>query len=233
MGKDGKCDLHEHVIAQDCGEQLAWLKQTLAKVDSNDWVIGIGHHPAQEVDVEDLIGTLLAGGMRLYLDGHTHALSRYQFDGHTDVGFVTSGAGCMVHSSEEELESPQDPQAFDKRVSGFTVHSFAADFSTLTTDFYDAYGNVINTFETAKSSSGPSPSPSPGPSPLPPHPPPSPSPGPSPPSPSPAGQSCKVFGCGKFSREHTCQCNHNCKKYDDCCGDYDRFCGTDFFEIAV
>jgi len=37
--------------------------------------------------------------------------------------------------------------------------------------------------------------------------------------------SCAEYGCGTFKKSNSCQCNSKCKKYEDCCSDYDSLCG--------
>lgn len=49
-------------------------------------------------------------------------------------------------------------------------------------------------------------------------------PTPSPP-PAPSG-SCRSYGCGMYRRSHSCQCNDNCAKYQNCCGDFTQTCAT-------
>merc|ERR1712124_12526 len=75
----------------------------------------------------------------------------------------------------------QQETVFNKKTSGFTLHTFSADFSSLTTDFIDASGKKLHSFTVKK---GSAPSPGPGPS----------------PGPSPSSGSCKEYGCGKYER---------------------------------
>jgi len=54
------------------------------------------------------------------------------------------------------------------------------------------------------------------------------SPPPAPPSPpksapSPS-DSCKEFGCGRYRRWRSCQCNSKCQRYKNCCEDYATVC---------
>merc|ERR1712232_204518 len=34
------------------------------------------------------------------------------------------------------------------------------------------------------------------------------------------------MGCGSYSKQSPCACNSSCKKYKDCCDDYDETCGS-------
>ena len=51
---EGPCKFHENIISQDCGAQYSWLQSTFASLPANDWVIIVGHHPIDEVDVVDM-----------------------------------------------------------------------------------------------------------------------------------------------------------------------------------
>lgn len=226
---EGTCNFHENILSQDCGAQLSWFKKALAAVPSDDWLIVVGHHPAQEMDVEDLTSAMQARGFDLYLNGHVHTLNQYTVDG--KGAYVTSGAGSLVVSRDQLPGTPHQCRThnvsigldigpsghghshkavFTAHTSGFTLHTFSSDFSSLTTDFIDASGSKLHSF-TVKKGSSPSP----------------PSPGPSPPAPSPSSGSCKEYGCGKYVRKRSCQCNSSCKQHGDCCSDYDKICGGD------
>lgn len=50
---EGPCKFHENILTQDCGKQKKWLQITFDALDPDDWVILVGHHPLDEVDVED------------------------------------------------------------------------------------------------------------------------------------------------------------------------------------
>ncbi len=89
------------------------------------------------------------------------------------------------------------------RVSGFTKHTFSADFGSLTTDFIGVGGSVLHSFVVDKAGTPPSP--------------------PSPPS----GGSCKAYGCDTYKHGAPCQCNSKCEQYKDCCDDYETLCSHD------
>lgn len=162
---DSKCHFNDHILAQDCGTQFAWFKKELAAINKDDWVIVVGHHEADQIDVEDFTGIMLSNKIRLYLNGHTHALKHYQIDSEKDIDFFTTGAGCMIHTKDQDVCtsgvcSPDAAHKVDeiyyKRISGFTTHTFSDDFSTLTTKAIDTEGNVLHSFVTAKKAgSGP------------------------------------------------------------------------------
>mmetsp|Transcript_98032 Transcript_98032/g.247388 ORF Transcript_98032/g.247388 Transcript_98032/m.247388 type:complete len:356 (+) Transcript_98032:57-1124(+) len=159
---DGECHFHEHIVAQDCSAQLAWFQRTLESISDDDWVIAVGHHEADKIDVEDFTKVMLAGKVSLYLNGHTHALKHYRINSQADIDFFTTGAGCMVHThdqdvclgatcaSNEDLERYKVDELFYQAISGFTAHTFSEDFSTLTTKVLDVSGNVLHSFVTAK-----------------------------------------------------------------------------------
>lgn len=197
-GKDpfeGQCHFNANILTQDCTTQYTWFKAELAKVPKDDWLIIVGHHPADEMDVEDMTTAMQDHGFDLYLNGHAHVLTQYQVD--RKGAYVTSGAGALVLSDDQLGGTPGKDrtmhkvqgtglevladgslqafghsyeQVFNAKVSGFTLHTFSDDYKTLTTDFLDTTGKTLHSFTVTKGAS-----PSPGPSPGPPSP--SPSPG--------------------------------------------------------
>jgi len=222
----------KNILSQDCSAQFAWFQKTLAATPKDDWVIVVGHHPADEPDVEDFASAMQKHGFDIYLNGHTHCLTQYQIDG--KGAYVTSGAGALVLSYDqmggeadstkfrnrtyhkanslnlEEMETVafgtnvtagKDghtyKQLFTAKKSGFTLHTFSADYKTLKTDFMGTDGSVLHSFSVTKGS-GPTPGP-----PTPPSPP-SPSPPPPSPSPSPAGSCCFYHATSCLSGQTCC-----------------------------
>jgi len=218
------CKFHENVLAQDCGAQLTWTKKQLAAVPKDDWLIVVNHAPADEIDVEDFVSEFQKAGVDLYMNGHVHDLSYYKIDG--KGAYMTTGAGCMVAISESEADEKealkngktfakggkirgvattsngtahQFTQVWEKKVAGFTTHSFSSDFKTLTTNFVDYNGNILYTFDVTK---GAAPSPTPS------------SPTPTPPSPSPSG-SCCHYNDASCSAGDVC-CKSSCSDPSTC-----------------
>ena len=109
---EGECHFHTNILSQECGRQFTWFKKTLTAVPKEDWLIIVGHHPFDEVDVEDFIEAAEDRGFDLYINGHSHNLAQYEIDGNN--AFVTTGAGSMVnvysdkHEPEELSESEMD-----------------------------------------------------------------------------------------------------------------------------
>eukprot|EP00929_Paragymnodinium_shiwhaense_P036041 TRINITY_DN19366_c0_g1_i1.p1 TRINITY_DN19366_c0_g1~~TRINITY_DN19366_c0_g1_i1.p1 ORF type:complete len:354 (+),score=101.33 TRINITY_DN19366_c0_g1_i1:67-1128(+) len=154
---DNECHFHAHILSQDCSGQYDWLESTLNNVPKDDWLIAVGHHEADQINVEDMTGLLQKRGINMYFNGHTHALKHYQLDGDTNIDWVTSGAGCMVHSHDQDVEvgaaEKKDhdvKEVWYKAISGFTAHTFSEDFSTLSTQILDTDGNVLHSFKTYK-----------------------------------------------------------------------------------
>lgn len=246
---EGTCEFHENIVSQDCGKQFEWFKTTLAAVPTDDWLIVVGHHPADEIDVEDFTTAMQDHGFDIYLNGHAHTLTQYEIDGKPGA-YVTTGAGALVLSHDQLGGSPGKDRTYNKvhdvhpemlsnaslhplghtykalyndRISGFTLHTFSDDYTTLTTDFLDTDGNTLHSFRVSK---GPSPAPTPSPSPAP-TPSPSPSPAPTPSPPAPAGDCCRIgdasckvgqvccSGSGKsYASESTCErygAAHHCR----------------------
>ena len=88
------CAFHDNILKQNCSEQFAWLQETVKKIPDDDWKIAVGHHPADEINVEDLTSLLQSIKVDLYLNGHTHEMAQYSVD--NNPAYVTTGGGCMV-----------------------------------------------------------------------------------------------------------------------------------------
>ena len=162
---EGTCQFHENILSQDCTKQFNWFKKTLTQVHADDWLIVVGHHPADEINVEDFTGAMQTRGFDLYLNGHAHTLTQYAVDG--NPAFVTSGAGAMLHTSDQDVQhiavkvnggSVQDAVGsghsyrtvwYDK-IAGFTVHTFSSDFLRLKTEFVSHQGEILHDFEVEK-----------------------------------------------------------------------------------
>lgn len=160
---EGQCMFHENILAQDCGAQYDWFGRQLDAVPVDDWLIVVGHHPADEIDEEDFARAMQVHGFDLYLNGHVHTLNQYTVDG--SGNYVTSGAGAMVDTADQHgdvarakvrggnIRSSNNHSyatVFNKQVAGFTLHTFSDDFSTLTTDFYSYTGDVVYSFDVVK-----------------------------------------------------------------------------------
>lgn len=211
---EGKCRFNANILTQDCSAQLKWFQTALAAVPSTDWLIVVAHHPVDEMDVEDFTAALKARGFDLYLNGHAHTLSQYSIDG--GGAYITSGAGALVHTHDQDPTTPgrtltyqkvegqsghtfTNPfnhtykTIFNKKAAGFTAHSFSNDYQTLTSDFIDYSGAVLHSFSVTR---GQTPSPSPSPSPT-------------PPPPGPTGTKCCHIHDAHCSTGDVC-CRENC-----------------------
>ncbi|GAB5367208.1 hypothetical protein AAMO2058_001210000 [Amorphochlora amoebiformis] len=166
---EGPCKFHQNILTQDCGLQKEWLEKTLRSIPQDDWRIIVGHHPIDECDVQDLTKVIQSAGFDLYLNGHAHTLSQYTID-HKGY-YVTSGAGSLVNTGDQKggtfarnltlnkvLGKASFPthgghsyqKVWNKKVAGFTSHSFNLDLTTLTTDFIDYKGDKIHSFTVSK-----------------------------------------------------------------------------------
>ena len=163
----GECEFHANILSQDCGAQYDWLQATLPTIPSSDWLIVVGHHPIDEVNVLDFTTLLQSRGFSIYLNGHSHALTHYTID--NKGAYVTSGAGALVNTYDQTHpitalkvnggNIARDPTVsashsyqtvFNQKVAGFTVHTFSEDFSTLLTEFVTYTGSVIHSFTVNK-----------------------------------------------------------------------------------
>jgi tartrate-resistant acid phosphatase type 5 len=108
---EGECMFHSNIIEQNCTQQYEWLQGALAEVPTNDWLVIMGHHPADEIDEEPFLDVLLEHGFDMYLNGHVHALQQYTID--NGGAYFTSGAGSLAASSDQE--TPMAYAKLDKR----------------------------------------------------------------------------------------------------------------------
>mmetsp|Transcript_4145 Transcript_4145/g.10484 ORF Transcript_4145/g.10484 Transcript_4145/m.10484 type:complete len:443 (+) Transcript_4145:18-1346(+) len=222
---EGKCEFHDNIIAQDCETQFNWFTQQLSSVPADDWLIVVGHHPADEMDVYDFVTPMVNRGFALYVNGHAHTLTQYAIN--TQSNYITTGAGAMVISFEK---NPRDPfthpaanrtyrkeeglpldrnvheqgytVVWNSRVSGFTAHTLSDDNTQLSTNYYDTHGQIIHTFVVDKK--GNVIGPSPGPPPVPPN-----------PSPPPPSGTCCFYGDKTCTAGQTC-CKSECHDASSC-----------------
>lgn len=138
---EGECKFHSNIIEQDCNEQYQWFSNVVSNLNTSEWVIIVGHHPVNEIDVEDF-GSLIDQYADLYLNGHTHLLNYYSYNGNSK--YVTTGAGSMVLSSGLRQEKSSSNVIWSKKITGFTAHMISGN--SLKTSFYDTNNNVLYSF---------------------------------------------------------------------------------------
>lgn len=168
---EGECQFHTNVISQDCNLQYTWFQDVLNNhVPNNDWLLVVGHHPIDELDVQDFTAAMQKHGFSIYINGHTHLLNQYSLDG--SGAYVTTGAGSMVNTPDQEqgvtkakrqglsnikqtVRNKEDGSVaathsyetvWTKTVAGFTAHTFNSDYTRLTTDYITYSGDVVHTF---------------------------------------------------------------------------------------
>jgi hypothetical protein len=151
------CRFHENIVQQDCGAQLAWFRSTLDSIDADkEWVFVLGHHKANEINVENFQALISDPRVHLYLNGHTHNLEHYSI--RDDPKYITTGAGGMVIiGHQDQIQSESQTQShtatqfrsiWSKVVTGFTSHTFIAD-GTVITEFWDTDQHVLHNFTTS------------------------------------------------------------------------------------
>lgn len=99
---EGECNFHANILTQSCDDQYAWFLKELAAVPADDWLVVVGHHPIDEVNVFDYTAALQKRGFSIYLNGHAHTLTQYTIDG--GGAYVTSGAGSLVDTPDQQHE---------------------------------------------------------------------------------------------------------------------------------
>jgi hypothetical protein len=145
-----ECRFHENIVQQDCAAQLAWFRAALDTIDADrEWVFVLGHHKANEINVENFQALISDPRVHLYLNGHTHNLEHYSI--HDDPKYMTTGAGGMVimHQAQDQSQPQYQParSIWSKVVTGFTSHTFVGD-DAIITEFWDTAQNVLHNFTT-------------------------------------------------------------------------------------
>lgn len=134
---EGKCDFHANIMTQSCDAQYTWFQRTLNAVPKDDWLIVVGHHPADEINVKDFTSLMQKRGFSMYFNGHAHTLTQYQVDG--SGAYVTSGAGSLVDTPDQTGELMKRKLAGDAVI----LMNEAADGSYQPMSAYESwYGGV-------------------------------------------------------------------------------------------
>ena len=162
---EGECMFHQNIIQQDCKAQLDWFNATLSSINARnnkEWVFVLGHHKADEIDVEDFQDILNSSGVHLYLNGHNHNLEHYSIDG--QAKYMTTGAGGMViiggvklhktspnfakwhnHTHDHDHDH-QVKSVWSKVITGFTSHTFMEKGTKVKTEYWDTNQNMLYDF---------------------------------------------------------------------------------------
>ena len=168
---EGECMFHQNIIQQDCKTQLDWFNATLSSINAGnsnntEWVFVLGHHKADEIDVEDFQDLLSSNQVHLYLNGHNHNLEHYSIDG--QAKYMTTGAGGMViigggsggvklHKSSPNFakwhnhthghnHDHQVKSVWSKIITGFTSHTFMEKGKKVKTEYWDTNQNMLYNF---------------------------------------------------------------------------------------
>ena len=154
------CRFHENILEQQCKPQLEWFNHTLDSIDAeNEWVFVVGHHKANEIDVENFQELLSDDRVHLYINGHAHNLEHYSING--NAKYLTSGAGGMVighilrqNDTAANVHKPGERvhSMWLKIVTGFASHTFMNDNSKVVTEFWDTNQNVIYNMSISRTS---------------------------------------------------------------------------------
>ncbi|MBW8747672.1 MAG: metallophosphoesterase [Acidobacteria bacterium] len=130
-------------------DQLAWLKEELAKPLTTPFLVALGHHPVYSngmrgdtpMLVQDWDPLLRSSGAHVYLCGHDHDLQHLEFAGHPTSFVVSGGGGAPLYRIVID-ESVRGPYAV--QVNGFTHVTVTPALMTLR--HVDLNGNVVHAF---------------------------------------------------------------------------------------
>lgn len=166
---EGECKFHQNIIKQDCIKQFNWFSETIYNIMLNynvdkEWIIVMGHHPIDEIDIGDFIKIINSDIVDLYINGHKHELQHYSINGTSK--YITTGAGSMVKPASGGDDDSQVIDLFDEtmsvagirnktkeilwseKITGLTMHSIFNN--TLLTEFLDIHSRVIYNFTISK-----------------------------------------------------------------------------------
>ena len=163
------CRFHENIVQQNCTAQLAWFRATLDSIDAdNEWVFVLGHHKANEINVENFQALISDPRVHLYLNGHTHNLEHYSIGrdsivrdsiGRDSIGrdsivrvmepkYITTGAGGMViigNKAQEEQEA-QEAQEEQSQAAHSIWSKVVTGFTSHTFIANNNYSSVVTEF---------------------------------------------------------------------------------------
>lgn len=138
----GICAFHDNIISQNCNDQLIWFNNTINNISNNEWTIVVGHHRADQIDVEDFNSILENNKIHLYINGHVHALQHYQYKGQSK--YITTGAGSMVMVGKNNINH-LSKDIWRHEDTGFTSHIING--TELETYFINKNGKIIYNFK--------------------------------------------------------------------------------------
>lgn len=138
--KGGETAFNHRLADQHPAEQVAWLKEQLAR-STAPWRIVVGHHPiysgGEHGDspylVEHVLPVLQQYGVQAYINGHDHDLQHLQAG---SVNLFCCGAGSTVRPT-----SVTPHTQFAVSTPGFTALSLGP--KELVVRMLDAYGKVL------------------------------------------------------------------------------------------
>lgn len=156
---EGPCEFHSNILSQDCHTQYTWFQNALHQVPAGDWLIVVGHHKINEINEADFLTPLENARFDLYLNGHVHALTQYEVNGNSR--YVTSGAGAMVRTKDQEDELEESAlnasavrDVWNKKWAGFTLHTFSENYTQLRTEYIHYTGKTLHSFTVTKNQRG-------------------------------------------------------------------------------
>ncbi len=134
---------------QQQADQLAWLREELARPRTAPFLAVMGHHPVYSdgmhgdhpVLVRDWDPLFREHKVDLYLAGHDHDLQHLEFEGHPTSFFLSGGGGADLY---DLTINPSTRGPYGQKVYGFSHLSVTAKQMTLR--HLDASGRVLHAF---------------------------------------------------------------------------------------
>lgn len=137
------CNFHNNIISQNCNQQYLWLSNLLNTIKTqkltssyNIKVIVSGHHPINQIDVEDFESLIDDDIVDMYINGHTHIMAAYSINNKNK--YFTNGAGSMV-SQYSQIDT--ENYSWYLKQSGFMTISIYNDYIHI--QFINNDGNSV------------------------------------------------------------------------------------------
>ena len=152
---EGTCYFNQNILSQNCTKQYEWFLTQLKNVPKDDWLLVVGHHPIDELDVEDFATPLQEHGFSIYFNGHIHALQQYTLN--NKGAYVTTGAGALVNiitkakKKQSIFKNVNSYQTlFSSKTAGFNLNTFSDDFTSLYVQYISYTGEILHSFHVYK-----------------------------------------------------------------------------------
>jgi tartrate-resistant acid phosphatase type 5 len=139
------CQFHNNILKQSCSNQFNWFQNLINSINknTNDYIIVLGHHPINEIDVKPFINIINTDIIDLYINGHVHIMGSYNVNGFNK--YFTNGAASMV---SEFSTIDNNNYTWYSKTTGYMRHYFFNDY--ILNQFISSNGIIIKEYKLYK-----------------------------------------------------------------------------------